>query len=54
LSPKGQDCKLKFAPKRAPCDFDSDCIEAIVALAKTRYCDLIVMASHGRRGLRKP
>ena len=27
--------------------------EAIVELAKARNCSLIVMASHGRRGLRK-
>ena len=27
--------------------------EAIVEMAKTRDCSLIVMASHGRRGLRK-
>jgi nucleotide-binding universal stress UspA family protein len=27
--------------------------EAIIATAKERHCDLIVMASHGRRGLRR-
>jgi nucleotide-binding universal stress UspA family protein len=40
-----------------PCDTQSERTEhpwqAIVAAAKANHCDLIVMASHGRRGLAK-
>ena len=44
-----------------PCDVgielfhevDSSPAEAIVRAAKLRGCDLIVMSSHGRRGIRK-
>jgi nucleotide-binding universal stress UspA family protein len=32
---------------------DASPAEAIVRVAKLRGCDLIVMASHGRRGLKK-
>jgi nucleotide-binding universal stress UspA family protein len=43
------------ADVQAPCDtvavFDSHPWEAIVKAAAKRKCDVIVMASHGRRGL---
>ncbi|MBW6494969.1 MAG: universal stress protein [Burkholderiaceae bacterium] len=32
--------------------FDHSIYKAIIRTAKTRRCDLIVMASHGRRGIR--
>lgn len=34
-------------------EVDRSPAEAIVRFAKTRDCDLIVMSSHGRRGMRK-
>ena len=34
-------------------EIDQSPAEAIVRVAKLRGCDLIVMASHGRRGLRR-
>jgi Universal stress protein family len=36
-----------------PQNFNSRPATAIVETAKLKGCDLIVMASHGRRGLRK-
>ena len=39
-----------FAAEVATSDYPAD---AIVAAARKRRCDLIFMASHGRRGLRK-
>jgi nucleotide-binding universal stress UspA family protein len=41
---QGVDCSILHQPSRAPW-------EAIIAAAKKRRCDLIFMASHGRRGL---
>jgi nucleotide-binding universal stress UspA family protein len=32
---------------------DAQPAEAIIATARSRHCDLIVMSSHGRRGLRR-
>ena len=39
-------CKTIHVPARHPA-------EAIIASAKTNECDLIVMASHGRRGFKR-
>jgi nucleotide-binding universal stress UspA family protein len=47
--------KVKAAAGRAQCDLVSvvhmNPWEAIIDAAKKRRCDLVVMASHGRRGL---
>lgn len=40
----GVECDTYFEPSRMPW-------EAIIAAAKKKRCDLIVMASHGRKGL---
>ncbi len=40
--------KVRSAPARASSDF---CHDAIIKAAKANKCDLIFMASHGRRGL---
>jgi nucleotide-binding universal stress UspA family protein len=37
---------------RRVCEFSDQPYEAIIAAAKKNRCDLIVMASHGRRGLK--
>jgi nucleotide-binding universal stress UspA family protein len=41
---EGVSCQLIHVPDRHPA-------EGIIATAKDKGCDLIVMASHGRRGL---
>lgn len=43
---QGVSAETVYAPRAQPA-------EAIVDTAKARGCDLIVMASHGRRGLRR-
>ena len=49
--------KIEAAAGRVKCDrmsvVDPDPWEAIVKAARSRKCDLIVMASHGRRGLER-
>ena len=49
--------KVAAAAGGVPCDqvcaTDSDPWEAIVEAARAQKCDLIVMASHGRKGLAK-
>jgi len=42
----GVEAEAVHVPEAQPAD-------AIIATAKERHCDLIVMASHGRRGLRR-
>lgn len=42
----GADCEVKHVPDQFPAD-------GIIATAKSAGCDLIVMASHGRRGLKR-
>ena len=59
-----EDMKKRFAPIERKAaehgvgielfhEVDSSPAEAIVRAAKLRGCDLIVMSSHGRRGIRK-
>ena len=42
----GIECETRHVPDRAPA-------EGIIATANDKGCDLIVMASHGRRGLNR-
>ena len=46
----GQKLEVKVKPVTARSDLVSD---AIIATAKRQKCDLIVMASHGRRGIKR-
>ena len=46
----GQKLEVKVKPVTAKSDLVSD---AIIATAKRQKCDLIVMASHGRRGIKR-
>ena len=46
----GQLRSIKVKPVTAKSDLVSD---AIIATAKRQKCDLIVMASHGRRGIKR-
>ena len=46
----GQKLEVKVKPVTAKSDLVS---EAIIATAKRQKCDLIVMASHGRRGIKR-
>ena len=49
-----KDAGQKLEVKVKPITVKSDLIaEAIIAAAKRNKCDLIVMASHGRRGLKR-
>jgi nucleotide-binding universal stress UspA family protein len=49
-----KDAGLKRSIKVKPLTVKSDLIaEAIIATAKRNKCDLIVMASHGRKGLKR-
>jgi nucleotide-binding universal stress UspA family protein len=46
----GQKCEVRVKPVTAKGDLVA---EAIIATAKRQKCDLIVMASHGRRGIKR-
>jgi len=46
----GQKLEVKVKPVTVKSDLVSD---AIIATAKRQKCDLIVMASHGRRGIKR-
>ncbi len=51
LSPLARACEKAGVPCRTRYVIDDNPYAAIIAAAKKDKCDLIVMASHGRRGL---
>jgi len=43
---------MRVSPARPLCEIGDHPYEAIIRIAEKRGCDLIMMASHGRRGVK--